>query len=153
MLLMEVLEENLFPASSGAWRHPLACSCITPVCPRHHIIFSVCGQMPPCFPCYQPGRWPHLKIFNIMTSAMTLFPSKVTCMGSSWASQMALAVKNPPANAAGLRDVDSTPGSGRSPGGGHDNPLQYSCLENPMNRETWRATVHGFTESGMTEVT
>ena len=55
---------------------------------------------------------------------------------------MALAVKNPPANAAGLRDVDSTPGAGRPPGGGHDNPLQYSCLENPMNRGTWRATVY-----------
>ena len=39
------------------------------------------------------------------------------------------------------------PGSGRSPGGGHGNPLQYSCLENPMNRGAWRATVHGVTQS------
>jgi len=45
-----------------------------------------------------------------------------------------LAVKNPPANAGDIRDVDSIPGSGRSPGGEHGNPLQYSCLENPMDR-------------------
>ena len=46
-------------------------------------------------------------------------------------------VKNLPANAG---DLDSTPGSGRSPGEGNDNPLQYSCLENPMDRGAWRAT-------------
>ena len=43
------------------------------------------------------------------------------------------------------------PGSGRSSGGGHDNPLQYSCLENPMDRGAWWATVHGVIESDMTE--
>ena len=47
---------------------------------------------------------------------------------------MALAVKNLPANAGGIRDVGSVPGSGRFPEEGHGNPLQYSCLENPMNR-------------------
>ena len=51
-------------------------------------------------------------------------------------------VKNPSANAGDLRDVGSIPGWGRSPGGGHDNPHQYSCLENPMDRGAWRATVH-----------
>ena len=50
-----------------------------------------------------------------------------------WASQMALVVKNPPANAGDVRDVSSIPGSGRSPGGGRGNPLQYSCLENLMD--------------------
>ena len=50
-----------------------------------------------------------------------------------WASQVALVVKNPPANAGDARDVGSIPGSGRSPGGGHGNLLQYSCLENPMD--------------------
>ena len=44
-------------------------------------------------------------------------------------------------------DLGSVPGSGRSPGGGHGNPLQYSCLENPMDRETWQATVYGVTKS------
>ena len=56
-------------------------------------------------------------------------------------------VKNPPANAGDVRDVGSIPGSGRSPGGGHANPLQYSCLENPMDRGTWQATVHGVRKS------
>jgi len=59
------------------------------------------------------------------------------------ASQVALVVKNLLANAGDLRDTGSIPGSGRSPRGGHDNPLQYSCLENPMDREAWRATIHG----------
>ena len=54
---------------------------------------------------------------------------------------MALVVKNPPANAADVRDTDSIPGSERSPGGGHDNPLHNSCLENPMDRGAWPATV------------
>ena len=55
-----------------------------------------------------------------------------------------LVVKNVPANAG---DVGSIPGSGRSHGGRHSNPLQYSCLENPMDRGAWRATVHGATKS------
>jgi len=58
-------------------------------------------------------------------------------------------VKNPPANAG---DAGSIPGSGRSPEGGNGYPLQYSCLENPMDRGAWRAIVHGVTkESDMTE--
>ena len=55
---------------------------------------------------------------------------------------MALAVKNMPANAGDIRDVDSIPGSGRSPEGGHGSPLQYSYLEKPMDRGAWQATVH-----------
>ena len=51
-------------------------------------------------------------------------------------------VKNPPANGGDLRDVGSVPGWGRFPGGGHDNPHQYSCLENPMDRGASGATVH-----------
>ena len=54
---------------------------------------------------------------------------------------MALVVKNLPANAGDIRDAGSIPESGRSPGRGHGNPLQYSCLENPMDRGVWRATV------------
>ena len=48
-------------------------------------------------------------------------------------------------------DLGSVPGLGRSPGGGHGNPLQYSCLENPMDRGAWQATVHWITELEMTE--
>ena len=57
-------------------------------------------------------------------------------------------VKNPPANARDARDVGSIPGSGRSPGGENGNPFQYSCLENPMERGAWWATVHGVTRVG-----
>ena len=61
---------------------------------------------------------------------------------------MALVVKNPPANAGDLRDSSSMPGWGRCPpGGGHGNPLQYSYLENPMDRGAWQATVHGIAKS------
>ena len=59
---------------------------------------------------------------------------------------MAMVVKNPPANAGESRDMGSIPGWGRSPGGGHSNPLQYSCLENPMDRGAWWATVPGVAE-------
>ena len=52
-------------------------------------------------------------------------------------SQVVLVVKNLPANAGDVRDTGSIPGSGRFPEGGHDNPLQYSCLENPMDREAY----------------
>ena len=52
-------------------------------------------------------------------------------------------LKNPPANAGDIRDTGSIPRSGRSLGEGHGNPLQYSCLENPMDGRTWQATVHG----------
>ena len=62
-------------------------------------------------------------------------------------SQMALVVKNLPANAGDIRDVGSIPGLGRSPGGGHGNPLNYSCLENPMDRGAWQAAVHGVAKS------
>ena len=55
-------------------------------------------------------------------------------------------VKNPPTNTGDIRDVGSIPGSGRSPGGGPGNPLQYSCMENPMDRGAWRKTVHGVTK-------
>ena len=60
-----------------------------------------------------------------------------------WVSQVVLVVKNWLANAGGVRDLGLVTGSGRSPGGGHGNPLQYSCLEeNAMDRGAWRATGH-----------
>ena len=71
----------------------------------------------------------------------------------SWASQVALVVKNLRANAEDVIDVGSIPGSRRPSGGGNGNPLQYSCLENLMDREAWRATVHRVTELDTTEVT
>ena len=67
------------------------------------------------------------------------------------ASQVALVVKNPPANAGDVRDAGLILRSGRSPGERNGKPLQYSCLENPMDRGAWRATIHGVTESDTTE--
>ena len=56
-------------------------------------------------------------------------------------------VKNLPANAGGSRDAGSIPGLGQFPGGGHGNPLQYSCLEDSIDRGDWQATVHGVTKN------
>ena len=63
---------------------------------------------------------------------------------------MTAVVKNPPANAG---DAGSIPGLGRSPEEGNGNPLQYSCLENPMDRGAWQDTVHGVAGLGMTKTT
>ena len=78
----------------------------------------------------------------------------VASNGHLWASQVAQWVKKLPANAGDTGDMGSIPGPGRSPGGGHGNPFQYSYLENPMNRGALWATVHRITKkSDMTEVT
>ena len=63
-----------------------------------------------------------------------------------WASQVVPVVKNPPANVGDVRDGGLIPGSGRFPGRGHGNPLQYSCLENPMEKGAWWATVFRVTK-------
>ena len=65
----------------------------------------------------------------------------------SGASQVALVVKNPPANVGDTGDMGSIPGSGRSLGEANGKPLQYSCLDNSMDRGAWRSTVHGVTKS------
>ena len=64
-----------------------------------------------------------------------------------------LSSKESPCNAGAARDVGLIPGLGRSPGGGHSNPLQYSCLENPVDRGAWWAMVHRVAESDMTDET
>ena len=70
-----------------------------------------------------------------------------------WASWVALVVKNPPANARDVRGTGSIPGLGRSPRGGHGNPLQYSCLENPMGRGAWWVTAHTVTQTRLKGLT
>ena len=62
-----------------------------------------------------------------------------------WASQVVLVVKNPPANAGDVKDSDLISGWGKSPGGGNGNPLQSSCLEDPVDRGAWPAVVPGVT--------
>jgi len=64
-----------------------------------------------------------------------------------WASQLVLVVKNSPASAGDVRIMGLIPGSGRSPGEGNGSPLQYSCLENHIDRGVWWAAVHGVTKS------
>ena len=84
-----------------------------------------------------------------MQGLLTLEP-RVTCSERCARKELyvvALVVKNLPANAGDIRDVSSIPRLGSSPGGGSGNPLQYSCLENPMDRGAWRATVHGVMQS------
>ena len=93
-------------------------------------------------------------LFQDCSLGCTLKPTtKTLCAGIVWASQMALEVKNPPANAGKLKDAVLIPGSGRSPGEGHGNPPQYSCLENPTDRGAWWATVDRVAESDTTEAT
>ena len=75
------------------------------------------------------------------------FPVNIKVLKARWASQVALVVKNQPANAGDIRDASLIPGSGRSPGGGHDNPLQYFCLQNPLDRGAWQAMVHNITKN------
>ena len=87
-----------------------------------------------------------------MSQAVTKLGSLSSCTEykqylSISATQMALVVKNLPANTGDTRDVGSIPGSRPSPGGGHDNPLQYSCLEKPVDRGAWQATVHRVAKS------
>ena len=80
----------------------------------------------------------------IFRAAIALFATINTCDG---ASQVVPVVKNLPANAGDLRDTGSTPGSGRTSEGRYGNPFQYSCLENPMDRGAWWATVHRAAQS------
>ena len=69
------------------------------------------------------------------------------------AFQVVLMAKNRPTNAGDIRDAGLIPGLGRSPGGGNGNPLQYSCLRNPMDRRAWGNAVHRVAESDTTEAT
>ena len=93
---------------------------------------KVFGRLPLLLECYGLGS--HCWIWGLLRMA----PRN---------SQVVLVVKKPPANAGDIRISGSVPGSGRSPGGGHGNLLQYSCLENPMDRGAWQATVHKVTKS------
>ena len=81
-----------------------------------------------------------------MCMKATILVSSVKCP-TMFASQVALVVKNLPANAVNIRDSGLISGSGRSPRGGHGDPLRCSCLENPMDRGAWWATVHWVTHS------
>ena len=95
--------------------------------------------------------WVHIKRFRCLLSALaqgqSLYYMFWHFLTLPMHFQVALVVKNLPANAGGIRDAGSIPGFGRSPGWGHGNPFQYSCLENPVDRGTWQAVVHGVAKS------
>ena len=92
-----------------------------------------------------------LNILSIFTWVISTLSNRrnifIMSYRKKWASQVVLVIKKPPANAGDIRDASLIPGSARSPGGEHDNPLQYSCLENPMDKGAWWATVHRVAES------
>ena len=111
------------PTSSNFWR--------LLICP---LFLQLC----PCEKWYKWSVWDWL----LSLSMMPLRVIQVTGI-SIWACQVALVVKNTPANAGDARDTGSIPGSGRSPGVGNGNSLQSSCLGKSMDRGAWRATVHG----------
>ena len=94
------------------------------------------------FPVAPPGK-PTCELICVNKT----YCSRTDC----WASQVALVVKSLPASAGDIRDTGLIPGSGRSPGGENGNPLQSSCLENPVGRGSWWATVHEGAESDTTE--
>ena len=87
---------------------------------------------------------PSVSLFSVNKYYSTTYPVR--------ASRVALVVRNPPTNAEDSRDVGSIPGSGRSPGKGNGNPLQCSCLGNPMDRGAWWATVHGVMKKSWTRL-
>ena len=104
------------------------------------------------------AKLPYKKIVPIYTPRSSLQICTDVCLSHlsgcvgcvpSWGCVGGTMVKSLPADAGDSRDTDtgSIPGSGRSPGGGHGNPLQYSCLENPMDRGAWWATVHNVLKS------
>ena len=84
-------------------------------------------------------------VYRVTESDTTEWLSTTT--GVSQEAQVVLVVKNLPANAGDVKDIGLISGSGRSPGGGHGNPLQYSCLKNPMDRRDWWAMVHRVAQS------
>ena len=102
--------------------------------------------MYPCLKFEFQGRWFLIWGTVDMEKSLQITTEKFEVM-QRWASQVALVVKNLPANAGDLRDLGLVPGSGRSPGEGNGNPLQYSCLENSMERGAWWATVPGLVKS------
>ena len=91
--------------------------------------------------------WYLVNVHEVVIAVFSAFSFFHNIYLLTWASQVALAIKNSPANTGAIRDTGLIPGSGRSPAGGHGNPLLYSCLENPMDRGAWRAMVHGVTQS------
>ena len=102
----------------------------------------------PCLASDLSGKALSFSLLSMMLAVnfLQIFFIKLREFLSFW---VALVVKHPPANVGDVRDTDLSPGLGRSPGEGHGNPLQCSCLENPMDRGALWATVHEAAKSQM----
>ena len=129
------------------WPCPMACGISVP--------WPGIKSMPPALEAQGLSRWTAREVFEISFLYVCWrcirfplipdpLPVRFTLKG---AAQVALVVKNPPANAGDTKDAGLTPGSGRSPGLRNGNPFQYSCLENPMDKGPWQASVHGVAKS------
>ena len=104
-------------------------------------------SLPPLHPTWPPSAIQPTPNRSLSKDYLKELHLTFFCLYTPGTSQAALVVKNLLANAGKVRDTDSIPGSGRSPREGHGNPLQYSCLENPMDQGAWRATVHRITKN------
>ena len=104
----------------------------------HMILWTVARQAPLPMEFSRQEYWSGVPLPSPIN--MAVFIKLIYSIPTS--SQVALVIKNLPANVADIRDMGLIPGLGKSPGEGNGNPLQYSCLENPMDRGAWRATVH-----------
>ena len=113
---------------------PVTCRCLP--ASEHHLT----GRS------FSSGPWVFLGKRSMAIRRMTSILDKLSFTGKK-THQVALVVKNKQANAGDAGDAGSIPGWGRPPGGGHGNPLQYPCLENPTDRGAWRATVQGVAKS------
>ena len=118
-----------------------------------HTPFPIWNQsVVPC-PVLTVASWPAYRFLKKQVRwsgipiSFRIFHSLAFAKHLRQTSQVVLVVNNPPANIGDLRDERSVPGSGSSPGEGHSNPLWYCCLESPMERGAWRATVHRVTKS------
>ena len=141
---------NTFIFKGSGWIFSLDCARITLKCP----LFPICWTSPPetpstwvCYTCGFPSFCPWKDHFTV----------GLLCAESRFMNWKILILKETldvfpgasevKASACNVGDLGSIPGSGRSPGEGNGNPLQYSCLENPMDGGTWWATVHGVAKS------
>ena len=109
--------------------------------------YKFIGKIPPSIPAKRKKKEKQYPDTGGAVSFQKVLRINKAYTSFLWASQVVLVVKNPPAKAGSIRDMSSIRGTGRSPGEGHGNSLQYSYPENPMDREAWQATVHRVAKS------
>ena len=160
----QLLESLTGPSLSLSWLHPVSKFSISPLphlglgpqplCLEFSVIFFFClgfclprhphPQAPPFLACVRPSLLEEHcpSIWHTCDGVVFLVTLGKVSLHGLCAFLVELVLKNLPASAGDVRDTGTIPGLGRSPRRGHGSPLQYSCLENPMDGEAWRATVH-----------